>query len=253
MSKPGLNCTDRDSGSFPPTSASFSETMQEEVSADGVCLTGDFNGAFAIVPALDNSGDALAAVKAGFEGNSLEFLEEVAVRFIVSVNEYPSSVWSLLSAFPKESDEARRNGDAALLVILGSEAYVLFLPDVKFHSLEVNVHPTGELDFLFATCGSKKELVADCIFVGHNGEQLSQFFVSKGNWWVILEGWEVLSKRKACLNSVFFEQRKNRHDSIVQCPRFVAAGGKVIAKFPEGLLGYVVEELRRFSTLEKLV
>jgi len=87
VSKPCLNRADRDSGSFPPARASLPETMQEEMPADGVGLTGDFHGAFTIIPALVDGGDALATIETGFQSDSLELFKEVAVRFIVSVNE----------------------------------------------------------------------------------------------------------------------------------------------------------------------
>jgi hypothetical protein len=189
--------------------------MEEKMPAHWVRLACDFDGALAIISTLVDCSCALTAIEAGLKSNSLELLEEMAVRFIVLVDENPSRVWCVLSALFKQGHEACRNGDGSLFVILWSKANVLFLPDVKFHPFEINIGPASELNFLFAAGGPEKELVADCVFVGHHAEQFFQLLVSKRNWWIFLECREILGERKAGLNPMFFEQGKNRHDSIV--------------------------------------
>ena len=133
--------------------------MKEKVSADRIRLAGHFDRPLAIIPAFVDRRCALAAVEAGFQGNSLQFLEEMAVGGPVSVYKDPPAVRCVLLALLNKGHETCRNRYAPLFVVFGSEPNILLLADVKFHPFEINIGPDGELNLLFAAGSSKEEFV----------------------------------------------------------------------------------------------
>src|ERR1700688_1798786 len=122
--------------------------------ADRVSLACYLNRAFTIVPAFVDHRCTFAAIEAGLKGSPLQLLEKVTVRLAVFVYKNPPAVrCAFLTAF-EQDHEACGYRNCSLLVILGDEANVLLLADVKFHPFEVNVSPCRVLNFLLAASSS---------------------------------------------------------------------------------------------------
>jgi hypothetical protein len=220
--------------------------------ANRIRLTCDFHRALPIIPAFVDRRCALATVDASFQGNSLKFLKEMAVWTAVPVYKNPPSMGRVLPALLQKEREACWNGNGPLFVVFRSKANVLFLAYVKLHPFEVNVGPGSELHLLFAAGGSKEELIPDSILLGHDREQLFQLLLCERNGRVLLERWEIVGQRKTGLNPMFFEERENCDYTIVQGPRFIPAGCKVVAKFSQSLLGDFIEKLQGFGGVKEL-
>jgi hypothetical protein len=172
MSKPFLDRSDWNSCGFPSAGAGLSKAMQKEMFADWIGPACHLNRAFAVIPAFVDHGRAFAAVKTGLESNPFQLLKKVTVRLAVFVYKNPPAVRRVVLTAFEQDYEACRYRNCSFLMILGDEADILLLADVKFHAFEINVSPCRVLNFLLAASRSKKELISNSILVGHDREQL---------------------------------------------------------------------------------
>ena len=92
VTEPVLNRSHRDVVIHPPRRARFPKSVQYEVLANRMGFTTDLYLTF-LITALGQRRSAVAAIKLGTFGSSLQFTQEMVLWIPLLIHEHPASVW----------------------------------------------------------------------------------------------------------------------------------------------------------------
>jgi hypothetical protein len=112
-----------------------------------------------VVSAVSDRRLALPAIQPGAFGSHLELAKEVALGFAILVCEHPAVGHRVLLVIGQQRTQLSGERDLPLLVILWDETNIrlALAAHHETESLQVEVFPSGVLDFLFAASGANKE------------------------------------------------------------------------------------------------